>query len=291
MFCGHCGSELQAIDKFCGVCGETNAEAAASAPAPPAPQAPAKKRPAPPPAAPPSGRAQRPQQAPENSAPSAPRKKALPDLPDTLPLKAKKKSNPAVIVLLVLILAAVAAASLMMVKKQGASKNDIPVAGKPNIKAFAASICGLTKTNPVAIDGSYNYEFHAIMSANDDLLSEKGYSLNEYIDYAVDDIKNQMAQQTFEKVENCNVKIADEKPCQEVYKDLSGALSRHGVNYSIASIAKAGSMQNLKTCGIIVLEESWAGSDGTFPIAYFVGATASKFSIINYFYSDYFSSK
>lgn len=295
MFCGHCGSELVATDKFCGVCGEPNTEAA-----PAAPPAPAMKRPAAPPApsakapaapAPAPGKPQRPPQPqPERPAPPA-KKKALPDLPGPLPLKDKKKGSPVVLLVILLVVVAAAAASYLMITKQGSKPADQAGPGKPNIKVFATTLCGLTKTNPVAIDDSYNYEFHALMSANDDVLAQKGYTIDEYVDYAVDDIKNQMGQQVYEKATGCAVKKAEELPCQGLYADLSAALERHEVNYGVEAIRKAGARQKLSACGVIILDQSWAGSAGSFPIVYFVGAAGPKYKILNYFYSDYYNSK
>lgn len=297
MFCGHCGSELQATDKFCGVCGEPNVEAAPAAPPAPAMKKPAPPKPAAPAPQPPApataGRTQRPPQPSEDRPAPPAKKKSLPDLPEPLPLKEKKKGSPVVLLVILLVVAAAVAASFLMISKQGSAPAPQAGPAKPNIKTFATTLCGLTKSNPVAIDddSTYNYEFHALMSVNDDMLAQKGYSLNEYLEYAIDDIKNQMGQQVYEKATACTVKRAEELPCQGLYGDLSAALERHDVKYDVGALRKAGARQKLQTCGVIILEQSWAESSGQFPIVYFVGAAGSKYKILNYFYSDYYNPK
>lgn len=318
MFCGNCGSELQQTDKFCGVCGAVNEEAS-SAPAPPRQPArpapapgPAPARPAPqgPQAAPPRPPAQAPARpAPAQPAPPAapaqpPAAKAgrppkqgkqpLPDLPSKIP--GDKKKGGALKILLPILLVCLAAAvyfQFIMPKDEAPAPPTGPnpkmLAGKVNVKGYADTLCGLTKTNPVAIDDEYDYEFHALMSADAELLSEKGYTEEEYVEFAVNDIKDQMGQQVFEKTTVCDVVKAEKMDCSRMYADLVDALARQNITYNLATVEKAGETQKIKTCGVIVLNQGWEGTEGQFPIVYFTGAKERNLRILNYFYSDFYT--
>jgi len=306
MFCGNCGSEIQTGDAFCGICGTPSEQSQPAAPKPgqpakadsaPRPKAAASAPPPPPSPKPHAASAQATAPEPSQGKTKLKKKTPAPAEKPAKPPKEKKSGGKTLLLLVILFIAAGGAAAYYFLVGPGMAPKAPPIIPPPpeaavkpamDVKGFAARLCEIAKTNPMTIDSElYDFTFHARMSAGRETLESSGYSMDEYVDFAVEDLKKQMSGRKYEKCIDCQVAEARTMNCRAMYAELASTLEIEGVSYDPAAVSSAGAAAGLESCGTIVLHQTWSEASGPNPIVYFVGKASGEPKVLHYFYSEH----